>query len=175
MVKFNPYNENYFGGRCTSRDEYGNADVKGVDMSFMLGLPYEEMAILAQALNRLADFEDAEIAEDKKLREKSNKKMNDDLISRQAAIECLKTKIAEIFFKETAEKNVEKWLNELPTVQPEQRTGKWEKRTVPDSNPFFVTRYYCTACEDWNTYGESKFCPNCGAKMAKSKQSKDRN
>lgn len=88
-----------------------------------------------------------------------------DCISRQTAIECLKTKIAEIFFKETAEKNVEKWLNELPTVQPEQRTGKWEKRTVPDSNPFFVTRYYCTACEDWNTYGESKFCPNCGAKM----------
>ena len=98
-----------------------------------------------------------------------------DCISRQTALECLKTKIAEIFFKETAEKNVEKWLNELPTVQPEQRTGKWEKRTVPDSNPFFVTRYYCTACENWNTYGESKFCPNCGAKMAKSKQSKDRN
>lgn len=67
MVKFNPYNyENYFGGRCTSRDEYGNADVKGVDMSFMLGLPYEEMAILTQALNRLADFEDAEIEGDEK-------------------------------------------------------------------------------------------------------------
>ena len=33
MVKFNPYNyENYFGGRCTSRDEYGNANINGVDM-----------------------------------------------------------------------------------------------------------------------------------------------
>lgn len=28
--------------------------------------------------------------------------MMDDLISRRAAIECLKTKIAEMFFKETA-------------------------------------------------------------------------
>lgn len=112
MIELKPYNYENRLGRCTSRDEYGNADVKGVDMSF---------------------------------------------------------------FKETAEKNVEKWLNELPTVQPEQRTGKWEKRTVPDSNPFFRTRFYCTACEGWNTYGESQFCPNCGAKMAKSKQSKDRN
>ena len=67
MVKFNPYNyENYFGGRCTSRDEYGNADVKGVDMSFMLGLSYEEMVLVTQALNRLADFEDAEIEGDEK-------------------------------------------------------------------------------------------------------------
>lgn len=66
MVKFNPYNyENYFGGRCTSRDEYGNANINGVDMSFMLNLPYEEMVLVTQALNRLADFEDAEIESDK--------------------------------------------------------------------------------------------------------------
>lgn len=66
MVKFNPYNyENYFGDRCTSRDEYGNANINGVDMSFMLNLPYEEMVLVTQALNRLADFEDAEIESDK--------------------------------------------------------------------------------------------------------------
>lgn len=53
-------------GRCTSRDEYGNANINGVDMSFMLGLPYEEMVLVTQALNRLADFEDAEIAEELK-------------------------------------------------------------------------------------------------------------
>lgn len=49
MIKFNPYNyENYFK-RCTSRDEYGNADINGVDMSFLLALPYEEMVLVTQA------------------------------------------------------------------------------------------------------------------------------
>ena len=65
MIELKPYNYENRLGRCTNRDEYGNADVKGVDMSFMLGLPYEETAILAQALNRLADFEDAEIEKDR--------------------------------------------------------------------------------------------------------------
>lgn len=35
-------------------------------MAFMLNLPYEEMVLVTQALNRLADFEDAEIEEDNK-------------------------------------------------------------------------------------------------------------
>ncbi len=35
-------------------------------MSFMLNLPYEEMVLVTQALNRLADFEDAEIEGDEK-------------------------------------------------------------------------------------------------------------
>ena len=64
MAKFNPYNYKEYFGRCTSRDEYGNADIKGVDMTFLLGLNYEEMSIVQQALNRLADFEDAEEATD---------------------------------------------------------------------------------------------------------------
>lgn len=66
MIELKPYNYENRLGRCTSRDEYGNADVKGVDMSFMLGLPYEEMVLVTQALNRLADFEDAEIEGDEK-------------------------------------------------------------------------------------------------------------
>lgn len=66
MAKFNPYSYQNRLGRCTSRDEYGNANINGVDMTFMLGLPYEEMVLVTQALNRLADFEDAEIAEDER-------------------------------------------------------------------------------------------------------------
>ena len=61
MKQLNPYGYYEYLGRCTSRDEYGNADIKGVDMSFILGLPYEEMVLVTQAINRLADFEDAEI------------------------------------------------------------------------------------------------------------------
>lgn len=61
MIDFNPYNYDNYIKRCTSRDEYGNANIDGVDMSFLLALPYEEMVLVTQALNRLADFEDAEI------------------------------------------------------------------------------------------------------------------
>lgn len=60
MIKFYPYGSRDYLGRCTSRDEYGNADINGVDMSFLLSLNYEEMLFVQQALNRLADFEDAE-------------------------------------------------------------------------------------------------------------------
>lgn len=64
MIKLHSYGTENHSGRCTSRDEYGNADINGVDMSFLLGLPYEEMALVTQALNRLADFEDAEYNEE---------------------------------------------------------------------------------------------------------------
>lgn len=66
MIELKPYNYENRLGRCTSRDEYGNANINGVDMSFMLNLPYEEMVLVTQALNRLADFEDAEIEGDEK-------------------------------------------------------------------------------------------------------------
>lgn len=66
MIELKPYNYENRLGRCTSRDEYGNADIKGVDMSFLLALPYEEMVLVTQAINRLADFEDAEIEMDKR-------------------------------------------------------------------------------------------------------------
>lgn len=66
MINFNPYNYENYLGRCTSRDEYGNANIDGVDMSFLLALPYEEMVLVTQAFNRLADFEDAEIEMDKR-------------------------------------------------------------------------------------------------------------
>ena len=28
-----------------------------------------------------------------------------------------------------------------------------------------MVRFYCSACGDWNTYGKTKYCPECGAKM----------
>lgn len=110
--------------------------------------------------------------------------MSDDLISRQTAIKLLKAKIAEIFFKETAEKNVEKWLNELPSVQPEQKTGRWiykernilintsrisygENGAVQEKRWAKVKKPYCSEC-GWyeeSEYEATPYCPNCGAKM----------
>ena len=60
----NPYSYRNYLGRCTSRDENGNAEIEGLDMTFLLGLHYEEQKLVQQALNRLADFEDAEEAAD---------------------------------------------------------------------------------------------------------------
>lgn len=47
----------------------------------------------------------------------------------------------------------------------EEREGVWEERIVEDDNPWFRHRLYCSVCGDWQTYGKTKYCPNCGAKM----------
>lgn len=47
--------------RLTERDEFGNANIKEVDMTFLLSLPYEQMVILTKAFNKLADYEDNEL------------------------------------------------------------------------------------------------------------------
>ena len=50
-----------------------------------------------------------------------------------------------------------------------EKLGRWEKKYVTDDplDPlgFFRHRYYCSVCGNWNTYGESKFCPKCGHEM----------
>ena len=46
-------------GRLTKRDEYGNADIIGVDSADLhLNLDFEEMNKVTEALNRLAELED---------------------------------------------------------------------------------------------------------------------
>lgn len=47
--------------RITKRDEFGNADINGVDMTFMLGLKFDDMVLLTEAFNKLADYEDADV------------------------------------------------------------------------------------------------------------------
>lgn len=48
-----------------------------------------------------------------------------------------------------------------------QTEGEWEEKEVTDYYPGSRIRYYCTACGDWNTYGKTQYCPDCGAKMKK--------
>lgn len=45
------------------------------------------------------------------------------------------------------------------------KRGEWIDRYDEDDKPFFKRKYVCSACGGWNTYGKSKYCPNCGAKM----------
>ena len=55
----------------------------------------------------------------------------------------------------------------VPVVEAEPvRYGEWEERIVECDNPFFRLRFYCSNCGDWNTHGMTRYCPECGAKMA---------
>lgn len=48
--------------RLTERDEYGNADIIGVDSCEILGsLGFDELSLVTNALNKLADYEEAEL------------------------------------------------------------------------------------------------------------------
>ena len=76
----------------------------------------------------------------------------DDLISRQAAIDALRDATFDF-------ESCEIVLKQLPSVQPEQRTGKWIKGKCDkcgEHAPFYAMA---------STYHESNFCPHCGAKM----------
>ena len=49
--------------RLTERDEYGNADIVGVDSGeLQLNLEFEEFNLVTGALNRLAEYEDTGLA-----------------------------------------------------------------------------------------------------------------
>lgn len=50
----------------------------------------------------------------------------------------------------------------MPTAE---KTGHWTEVNIPDESPYFRRRWYCSNCGDWQTYGEPKFCPMCGARM----------
>lgn len=76
----------------------------------------------------------------------------DDLISRQAAIEAIKTSR---YLVDAMEKIIR-----LPSAQPEPKTGKW----VDDPSGYKCSEcggYLEIDCGDMNM----NFCPNCGRKM----------
>ena len=61
-------------------------------------------------------------------------------------------------------------IKNLPSAQPEQRTGRW----LPDNNSVYEMRFICSECKEshvvptigFTTYKPIwDFCPNCGAKM----------
>lgn len=46
--------------------------------------------------------------------------------------------------------------------------GVWIEKIVNSDDPrdlWCARRWYCTACGDWQTYGQPRYCPSCGAKM----------
>lgn len=53
-------------------------------------------------------------------------------------------------------------------VRPVVR-GHWEERIVEDREMdpvgLFRRRWYCSACGEWQTYGKTRYCPDCDAEM----------
>lgn len=56
-------------------------------------------------------------------------------------------------------------VDDMPTVDSERSTGTWEERIDRDGDLLTWRRFYCSACGGWTSYGKTKFCPHCGAKM----------
>ena len=90
--------------------------------------------------------------------------MKDDLISRQAAIDALKEKVFHNLSDEFY--GAMQVLDELPSVQPERKTGHWLKTAR------WGRVYYCNQCRNYLDFdgvnagrGSTNFCPNCGADM----------
>ena len=108
--------------------------------------------------------------------------MNDDLISRQAAIDLVRgvcnaimsgceswydPEIEDEVYKDIREvdailkcnKEVRIALQNMPSVTPKQRTGEWI---------WSGSAHRCSKCNEYTCFAESKppkYCPNCGARM----------
>ena len=57
-------------------------------------------------------------------------------------------------------------LKDLPSadVAPIMH-GKWVEDYNEQEPAGFKLRWRCTACDNWQTYGQTFFCPYCGARM----------
>ena len=94
----------------------------------------------------------------------------DDLISRQAAIDAIRGEI-EI----NGYSHVVDVLEQLPSAQPERKTGKWIERKhgywsfVNDKGERdgWIPSYECSECRSggWRNPEVMNFCPSCGADM----------
>ena len=92
----------------------------------------------------------------------------DDLISRQAAIKSLNQFRIESMLKHEDVSKIwecEDAIMQCPSVQPEQKTGRWELAIGYDPK----RRVMCDQCRKM-AYEPSKYCPNCGAKMESEKK-----
>lgn len=56
-------------------------------------------------------------------------------------------------------------LDAFPTAP--EKTGTWSFVYDETADAFMRDRYVCSCCGGWNTYGQSKYCPECGAKMTR--------
>lgn len=90
------------------------------------------------------------------------------LVSRQAVIEHLSKRLYETalnnvdkseVYTDIAENRLTVWVDELPSVQPEQKTGRWIDAREQ------CGEFMCSNCQFLCCTNQYNYCPNCGAKM----------
>ena len=95
--------------------------------------------------------------------------MSDDLVSKQAVIEHLSKRLYETalnnvdkseVYTDIAENRLTVWVDELPSVQPKEKTGHWNTEIGYDIERTVM----CDQCRKM-AYEPSNYCPYCGAKM----------
>lgn len=96
-------------------------------------------------------------------------------IDREEALMCVAGEVPENGTYEDAMKMIAKRLQNLPYFDTTTKVGKWRKDVSDDPvRTWDRIRFYCSACDDWTTHGESKYCPNCGARMEKEDECRTR-
>ena len=92
----------------------------------------------------------------------------DDLISRQAAIDFVGSMNMCDEISNEAYKKLISYLDDLPSAQPERKTGKWLPQDHNKRTGYVTTTVYyypkCSECGHTGNYGMN-YCPNCGADM----------
>jgi len=96
---------------------------------------------------------------------------NSDTINRQAAIDAVRAYLSDCCVEDGDyhANGIEYELNDLPSIQPEHKTGQW----IPSDSELEIK---CNKCgKDFSEYVDSidyiylaeypEFCPNCGAVM----------
>lgn len=64
-------------------------------------------------------------------------------------------------------REVARWVNDAPTIEPEQKHGRWVEEHVGNGwNE--IWNYTCSECgKTINDFYKANYCPNCGCAMTK--------
>ena len=57
-----------------------------------------------------------------------------------------------------------KCFEDLGIFEQEPKTGRW-REDIDNNRRWDRVRFYCSKCGNWQTYGKTHYCPNCGEKM----------
>ena len=87
----------------------------------------------------------------------------DDTISRQAASDSLHMHLMYRMGTDNNKKRLDEWINNLPSAQPERKTGRWLiRKGISDAQCSECKMYFKDVYDIDNS---DAFCRHCGAKM----------